>query len=86
MTEFTSLADGRDFLVRVTPRAAQNKIEPGIKGISDLRAWVTVVPEDGKANKAVIKLMAKSLGVAKTRLELVRGANGRDKVFRVKPE
>jgi uncharacterized protein YggU (UPF0235/DUF167 family) len=44
---------------------------------------VTCVPEDGKANKAVTKLLARALGVAPSRLILIRGTAGRDKVFRV---
>jgi len=71
---------GAEIAVRVTPKASRNKIEPG-EGV--LRIYVTVVPEDGKANKAVIKLLANALGVAKSRLVLARGASGRDKVFRL---
>jgi uncharacterized protein YggU (UPF0235/DUF167 family) len=41
------------------------------------------VPEDGRANKAVSELLAEALGVAKTRLTLVRGATSREKVFRL---
>jgi uncharacterized protein YggU (UPF0235/DUF167 family) len=44
---------------------------------------VTVPPEDGKANAAVRELLARALGVAKTRLVLLRGASARDKVFRL---
>ena len=46
------------------------------------------VPEravDGKANEAVTKLLAAHLGVPKSRLELVSGATGRVKRFRVTP-
>ena len=78
---FSHLAvSGAEIAVRVTPKASRNKIEQAEGG---LRVYVTVVPEDGKANKAVIKLLAQALGVAKSRLELVRGASGRDKVFRL---
>ncbi|MCB1411327.1 MAG: DUF167 domain-containing protein, partial [Rhodobacteraceae bacterium] len=48
-----------------------------------IRVYVTVVPEDGKANKAVIRLLAKALGVPKSSLTLIRGATARDKVFRL---
>ncbi len=72
---------GAEIAVRVTPKAARNKVEM-VEGA--LRIHVTVVPEDGKANKAVIKLLADALGVAKSRLELVRGARSRDKVFRLR--
>ena len=44
---------------------------------------IMLVPEGGKANAAVQKLLAKALGIAKSRLVLVRGATARDKVFRV---
>lgn len=81
MTDLSHLAQsGREIAVRVTPRAARNAV--ALDG-DMIRVTVTVVPEDGKANAAVIKLLAKALGVAKSRLVLVRGATSRDKVFRV---
>jgi len=83
MAEFEHLADGRQFTVRVTPKAARNSVETCTDKIADLRVRVTVVPEAGKANREVIKLLAKALGVPKTRLHLVRGETARDKVFRV---
>ncbi len=84
MTEFEHLADGRIFTVRVTPKASRNAVKPDPDGRADLRVYVTVVPEGGKANAAVIKLLSKALGVPKTRLILLRGGTGRDKQFRVK--
>ena len=82
MDEFSRFADGRIFRVRVTPKAARNAVLPG-EGEADLKVTVTTVPEGGKANAEVVKLLAKALGVPKSRLELVRGATGRDKQFRV---
>ncbi|WP_428549041.1 DUF167 domain-containing protein [Profundibacter sp.] len=66
--------------VRVTPKASRNRItvEDG-----NIRVYVTTVPEGGKATKEVAKLLAKALGVPKTRLTLIRGATSRDKVFRI---
>ena len=81
MTDLTHLAvDGAEIAVRVTPKASRDRItvEDGA-----IRVYVTTVPEDGKANAAVQKLLAKAMGVAKSRLVLVRGATSRDKVFRV---
>ena len=71
---------GAEIAVRVTPKAARNRV-----ALADgvLRVYVTTVPEGGKANAAVQKLLAKALGVAKTRLVLVRGQTARDKVFRL---
>ncbi|MBZ4022775.1 hypothetical protein CKO11_09920 [Rhodobacter sp. TJ_12] len=71
---------GAEIALRVTPKASRNQIVAGEEG---LRAYVTVVPENGKANAAVVKLLAKSLGVAKSRLTLIRGETARDKVFRL---
>jgi uncharacterized protein (TIGR00251 family) len=71
---------GAEISVRVTPRASRNLV-----GVEEgaIRVRVTAVPEDGKANAAVIKLLAKALGVPKSRLALIRGETARDKVFRV---
>ncbi len=73
---------GAEFAVRVTPRAKQ----PGI-ALTDgqWRISVTAAPEDGKANAAVTEALAHALGVAKTRLTLLRGATSRDKLFRLEP-
>ena len=71
---------GAEIAVRVTPKASRNRVVAEEGG---LRVYVTVVPEDGKANKAVIRLLAKALGVPKSSLVLIRGATARDKVFRL---
>ena len=67
---------------RVTPRAARNRIE---RDGARLRVYVTTVPEGGKANAQVVKLLSKALGVPKSRLVLVQGATSRDKRFRIDP-
>lgn len=72
--------EGALIALRVTPRARRNAIT--LEG-ELIRCHVTAAPEDGKANHAVIRLLAKSLGVAKSRLTLLRGATSRDKVFRL---
>lgn len=69
---------GTQITVRVTPRAARNRIT---QDDGQIRVYVTTVPEDGKANAAVQKLLAKALGVAKSRLTLMRGQTARDKTF-----
>ncbi|WP_323717628.1 DUF167 domain-containing protein [Paracoccus aminovorans] len=81
MTDLSHLAlPGAEIAVRVTPRASRNAV---VLDGEIIRVLVTVVPEDGKANAAVVKLLAKALGVAKSRLALVRGATSRDKLFRL---
>lgn len=81
MTDLSHLAvSGTQITVRVTPRASRNAV---VLDQDLIRVHVTTVPEDGKANAAVIKLLAKSLGIAKSRLTLMRGATSREKVFRI---
>ena len=72
---------GAAIAVRVTPKASRNRITLAPEG--DIRVYVTVPPEDGKANTAVQKLLAKALGVPKSRLTLTQGQKSRDKVFRI---
>lgn len=72
---------GGKIVVRVTPKASRNRV---VVDGEVVRVYVTVVPEGGKANAAVQKLLAKSLGVAKSQLTLVAGHTARDKVFRVR--
>ena len=71
---------GREFHLKVTPGARRQALEQAGEGF---RAHVTAAPEDGKANAAVAELLAQVLGVAKSRLTLLRGATSRDKVFRL---
>lgn len=64
--------------VRVTPNARTEaiSIEDG-----QIKIRVTVVPEDGKANKAVLALLAKALGVSKSSLTILKGETARDKII-----
>ncbi len=71
---------GAEFACRVTPRARK----PGISregGV--IKVAVSAPAEEGRANAAVAEALAHALGVAKTRLVLVRGATARDKLFRL---
>lgn len=42
-------------------------------------------PEDGKANDAVLRLLADSLKQPASAIELLRGSTGRDKIVRITP-
>jgi hypothetical protein len=70
-----------DLPVRVTPRSSRNKIQ--IEPDGSLRVWVTASPTDNQANEAVCELLASSLSIAKSRIDLVRGQSGRHKLLRV---
>ncbi|NKM18276.1 DUF167 domain-containing protein [Rhizobium laguerreae] len=72
--------------VRLTPnggRDALDGIEADGKGEAFLKARVTAVPEKGKANKALILLIAKSLRIPKSSVSLISGETARKKILRI---
>lgn len=78
-----ALADGEGRLaLRVTPGARTEGLE-----IADGRVQVKVraKPQDGAANEAVIELLAAALGIARSRVLLLRGATSRDKLVQLPP-
>jgi uncharacterized protein len=79
--------EGTILPVRAQPGARRNEI----RGEQDgrLKVCVTQSPERGKANKAVVELLSKSLGLKKSRIELIAGETSHQKRFLirgVKPE
>lgn len=68
--------------VRVQPKASKDEIigpcDDG-QGGESLRIRITAPPVDGKANAHLIKFLAKSFGVAKSRVCVVAGETGRHK-------
>ncbi len=67
--------------VRVQPKASQNQVLGYDEGT--LRLRVTAPPIDGKANASVIALLAKTLGVSKSKLQIVHGQSSRNKMVAV---
>lgn len=67
--------------VQVKPRASANRIEGCLEGVYQVR--LTSPPVEGAANQALVKLMAKELGVAKGRVRVVAGERSRRKVLEV---
>ena len=49
-----------------------------------LKVSVTQSPEKGKANKAIVALLSKSLGLRKSHIELVAGATSHQKRFLIR--
>ena len=72
-------AEGR-LALRVTPGARMQAIEISA---GRLTVKVRAKPHDGAANEAVLALLAEALGIATSRLRLLRGATGRDKLVRL---
>lgn len=70
--------------LRLTPKAARDAVE-GCETLADgrevLKARVRAVPEDGKANEAARKLLAKALGLPASKVSLESGATARLKSF-----
>jgi len=68
--------------IRVSPGARTTEVV-GRQG----EAWkvrVAAPPERGRANDALLKLLAETLGVPRTELELVAGGSGRDKIVELR--
>lgn len=76
----------KTILARVTPKASSNRIadvQHTLTGEVQMKVYVTAIPEDGKANKAVLRLVAEHYDLPISKLRLVRGLKGRDKVIEI---
>ena len=69
--------DALVFAVRVAPRASRDALM-GLHGAA-LKVALTAPPVEGAANQALLKLLAKALGVPKRDVAIVSGHKGRDK-------
>jgi len=83
---FTRATDGALVAVRLTPKSSANAVR-GIANDADgaayLKVTVTAVPEDGKANAALLKLLAKTWKLPKTSLTIASGTTARRKVVHI---
>ena len=70
--------------LRVQPRARRVALERTPEGA--LKAAVTAAPEDGKANAAVVALLAEAWRVPRSTIEIVRGGTAREKTLGVAGE
>jgi uncharacterized protein (TIGR00251 family) len=68
--------------VRVSPGARQNRIR-GWLASGELRVAVSAPPERGRANQAVIELLAEALAIPRRAVSLARGGSSRQKTFEV---
>ena len=67
--------------IRLTPRAARERLVAADGGA--YAAHVTAPPVEGAANEALCRLVAKAAGVPPSRVTVVRGQRGREKVVRI---
>lgn len=83
---FAETSDGVRLAVRLTPKASADRIiglADGADGQVVLKVAVTAVPEGGKANAALLKLLARIFRLAPRDLAVVRGATDRRKTVAV---
>ena len=70
------------FAVRLTPRGGIDRID-GVGDDGVLRARVAAAPVDDAANRALVRLVARELGVAASSVRIVAGATSRRKTLTV---
>jgi uncharacterized protein (TIGR00251 family) len=73
---------GSALAVRVTPRASHNEIVELMED-GTIKVRIAAPPSDNEANETLIKFLAEVLGVPKSRLDIVAGTSGRDKLISV---
>ncbi len=78
--------DGVQFRLRLTPRGGRDAIDGwalDAESKAHLKARVSAIAEDGKANKALIALLAKTFGVAKSSIRIASGETARLKTIEI---
>lgn len=75
-------AEGTVLPVRAQPGARRNEIRGEQDGA--LKVCVTQTPEKGKANKVIVAVLAKGLGLRKSQIELLAGPTSHQKRFLVR--
>lgn len=73
---------GSALAVRVTPRASRNEIVELLED-GTIKVRIASPPTDNEANDTLINFLSEVLGVPKSRLDIVAGATGRDKLISV---
>ena len=73
---------GSALAVRVTPRASRNEI---VELLDDgtIKVRLASPPTDNEANDTLIEFLSQILGVPRSRLDIVAGLTGRDKLISV---
>ena len=82
MIQITEHIEGSIIAVRAQPGARRNGIVGEQAGA--LKLAVTAPPDKGRANEALVEVLAESLGVKRSQVELVSGATSRAKKFLVR--
>jgi len=67
--------------VRVAPRSSREGVAGCEGGVVRIR--LNAPPVEGRANEALLKFLAKALGVSRSQVSLVSGEKGRNKTVRI---
>jgi uncharacterized protein (TIGR00251 family) len=67
--------------ITVKPRCKKEKVERLPDG--SYRVAVAAPPHEGKANEAVVEALAQFFGVAKSKIQIVKGTSGRKKIVEI---
>ena len=73
---------GAALAIRVMPRASKNEIAD-IQSDGTIKIRLTAPPVDGKANAALVEFLAEVLDIPRSKIEIIAGATGRDKLVSV---
>lgn len=72
----------KKIIVRVLPRSSKNEVVgPMADGVIKIK--LTTAPVDGKANEALIKLLANYFRIAKSKITITAGATGKNKIIEI---
>ncbi len=74
---------GNTLPIRARAKASENKIKLDHRpdGTIKVRVYVTTVPEKGKSNQAILKLLAKEIGLPPSALTITHGHTGKEKII-----
>ena len=73
---------GAAITVKVLPRSSKNEIA-GILEDGTVKIRLTAAPVEGQANKALIDFLAEVLDIAKSKIEIIGGMTGKNKLISV---
>jgi len=80
--QYSEEGRGLTFAVRVVPRASRSEIAGEYNGA--LRVRIAAAPVEGAANRELIKVLAKSFKLPQNAVEIVSGANAKNKIVRIR--
>ncbi len=86
---FRTVPEGLQLFVKLTPGSGRDDIDGVEEGADErvyLKARVRAVPDKGKANKALIALLAKRCGIPKSRIKIKSGETNRLKTLLLEGE